>query len=86
MRDGERLTAAEGYIGNTGLNDALREIQGLVAIEFIAPRVIGPRRFAARNAAPGAAIGELPSDEQRRPVLLDRAALRKRIGNQVKRM
>ena len=79
VRDGERFTTAEGYIGNARLDDAPGEVQGLPALEFVGPRIARPRRFAARNAAPGAAIRELPGDEQGRPVLVDRAALRKRI-------
>jgi cell division protein DivIC len=67
---------------DTGIETVAREQLGLIkpgdtAIQLVGPRIARPGRFTACNAAPGAAIRQLPGDEQGRPVLVDRAALRR---------
>jgi len=83
----QRLAAAESGIGNCVGNDIAGDAERLVARELVAPGFVGPGFLAAGEAAGAAAIGELPRNEKGRPVLLDRAPLRRSIrADQVKRM
>ena len=75
MRHAERLAAAEGDVGDAGLDDAPREVERLVAAKLIAPRLVGAGFLAAGDAARAAAVGQLPGKEKGRPVLIDRAPL-----------
>ena len=87
VKNAERFAAAKGGVGNSRGNDLARDIERLGARELVTPRLVGPGFLAAGEAARAAAIGELPGNEKGRPVLLDRAPLRRRVrADQVKRM
>jgi hypothetical protein len=72
-RNTQRLAAAERDVGNGELDDRVRERERLVARQLVRPRAIGPGLLAARDAARRAAVGELPGDEERRAIFVDRA-------------
>jgi hypothetical protein len=87
MGHAQRLAAAEGGIGNSSGYDLPRDIERLGARELVAPGLVGAGFLAAGEATRAAAVGELPCNEKGRPVLLDRAPLRRRVrADQVKRM
>jgi hypothetical protein len=71
--DAERLATAERDVGNTGRRDGACEGERLLARELVAPRAVGPGLLAARDAARAAPVRQLPGDEERRPVRIDRA-------------
>ena len=73
MRHAERLAAAERNVGDAELADAPREVERFVAAKLVAPRLVGAGFLAARDAARAAAVGQLPGEEEGRPVLVDRA-------------
>jgi hypothetical protein len=72
VRRAQRLAAAECDIGNPGGDDALREVQRFGGRELVAPGLIGAGFLAAGDATGAATVGQLPRDEEGRPVLLDR--------------
>ena len=73
MRRAERLAAAEGDIGDAGVDDARGDVQRLVARQLIAPRLVRSGFLAACDAAGAASIGQLPGEKKGRPVRVDRA-------------
>ena len=73
VRHAERLAAAEGDVGNAGIDDAAREVERLVAAELVAPGAVGAGFLAAGDAARAAAVGELPGKKKGRAVFVYRA-------------
>ena len=64
MRHAERLAAAEGDVGDAGLDDAPREVERFVAAKLIAPGLVGAGLLAAGDAARAAAVGQLPGKKK----------------------
>jgi len=74
VRHAERLPAAEGNVGNPGIDDAARQVERFVAAELIAPGAVRARLLAAGDAARTAAVGELPGKKKGRAKLVNRAS------------
>ena len=71
----EWLATAECYIRNTCSYDLSRKRERFLAREFITPGLIRTGLLAARDAPGSAAIGQLPGNEERGGVRLDRVRL-----------
>nr|HET7859480.1 hypothetical protein [Caldimonas sp.] len=86
VRDAERLTAAEGDVGDVERGDRVGEGERLARRQLVAPRLVGAGFLAACEAARSAAVGQLPGEKKGRRVLVDGAPPRVRSRVQVKRM
>jgi len=75
VRDAERLAAAEGDVGDAGMDDAARELECLFAVKLVAPGAVRTRLLAAGDAARAAAVGELPGKKKGRAKLVNRACI-----------
>jgi hypothetical protein len=70
----KRLAPAEGDVGNARFGDVAGELQGLLACQLIVPGAVRTGFLAAGDAARTAVVGQLPGEEQRSGIFLDRAA------------
>jgi hypothetical protein len=86
MKRLERLAAPERDIRNTRISDLPRHNERLGLRQLVIPSLVGPRFLAAGKATRAASVGQLPREEQRRTVLIDRASRTNTLGAQVKRM
>lgn len=83
----EGFATAKRAIGDARRDDPPRELERFVPIELVNPGLIGTRLLAARDAASGAAIGKLPSDERgARYASTERPAMMGWVMSQVNRM
>ena len=76
----ERLAAAERDVRNAGVDDAVGEVEGLVARQLVAPGLVGTGFLAARDAPRAASVGQLPGKKKGRAVFDDRAPRMRAAG------